>query len=60
MKQTEINTLKNLISKMIKEIDDMDDDDIADTFSEYSDKYDIKNTVYDIVDYIIDNMPVED
>lgn len=60
MTQTEINTLQNLLLKMVNEIEDMDENDVIDTFNEYPTKDAITNEVYNVMDYIIDDMPVKD
>ena len=60
MTQNEINTLKNLLLKVISEIDDMDDDDVIDTFSEFCDKDEITGIVGNVLDYVVDDMPVTD
>ena len=60
MTQNEINTLKNLLLKVISEIDDMDEDDVIDTFSEFCDKDEITSIVGNVLDYVVDDMPVKD
>ena len=60
MTQNEINTLKNLLIKVIGEIEDMDEDDIIDTFSEFCDKDEITSIVGNVLDYIVDDMPIKD
>ena len=60
MTQNEINTLQNLLLKVISEIDDMDDDEVIDTFSEFCDKDEITSIVGNVLDYVVDDMPVKD
>ena len=60
MTQNEINTLKNLLLKVIGEIDDMDENEVIDTFSEFYDKDEITGIVGNVLDYIVDDMPVKD
>lgn len=60
MTQNEINTLKNLLLKVIVEIDDMDENEVIDTFSEFYDKDEITGIVGNVLDYIVDDMPVKD
>ena len=60
MTQNEINTLKNLLLKVICEIDDMGEDDIIDTFSEFCDKNELTDMVGNVLDYIVDDMPITD
>lgn len=60
MKQSEINTLKNLLLSVISEIEDMDENDVIDTFSEFYAKDEITGLVGNVLDYIVDDMPVEE
>ena len=60
MTQNEINTLKNLLLKVIVEIDDMDENEVIDTFSEFYDKDEITGIVGNVLDCIVDDMPVKD
>lgn len=60
MTQNEINTLKNLLLKVIGEIDDMDENEIIDTFSEFCDKDELTGIVGNVLDYIVDDMPIKD
>lgn len=60
MTQAEINTLKNLLLKMIGEIEDMDENDVIDTFSEFYDADEVTGAIGNVLDYIVDDMPVKE